>query len=77
VKEEAKLLQVLSIIRYSKFVWSILRSIVAIAAGGRGVPHDRRERARPEFENHHIPSYGSHFPNHQGTIFDLKKKKVA
>jgi len=46
VKKEAKLLHVLSVTRYSKFVWSILRSRVAIA-GGQRVPHDRREKARP------------------------------
>jgi len=47
VKEEAKLLQVLLVTRYSKFVWSILRS-KAIATGGQGIPHDKRERARPK-----------------------------
>jgi hypothetical protein len=47
VKEETKLLQVLSVTRYSKFVWLILRSKVA-AAGGQGVLDDRRERARPK-----------------------------
>jgi hypothetical protein len=30
-----------------------------------------------KFESHHIPGYGSHFPNRQGTNFDLKKKKDA
>jgi len=47
VKEEAKLLHVLSIKRYSKFVWSILRSKTAIA-WGQGVPHDKKERAQPK-----------------------------
>jgi len=44
VKEETKLLQVILVTRYSKFVWSILRSRV-VAEGGQGVPHDKRERA--------------------------------
>jgi hypothetical protein len=30
-----------------------------------------------KFESHHIPGYGSHPPNRQGTNFDLKKKKAA
>jgi hypothetical protein len=47
VKEEAKLLHVLSVTRYSKFVWSILRSKTT-TTGGQGVPHDRRKRAWPE-----------------------------
>jgi len=47
VKEEAKLLHMLLVTRYSKFVWSILRSRAA-ATRGQGVPHDKRERARPE-----------------------------
>jgi hypothetical protein len=44
VKEEVKLLHMLSITRYSKFVWSILRSR-ATTTWGEGVPHDRRERS--------------------------------
>jgi hypothetical protein len=47
VKEEAKLLHMLSVTRYSKFVWSILRSR-AVATWGQGVPHDRRERSWPK-----------------------------
>jgi hypothetical protein len=38
---------VLLITRYSKFVWSILKS-KAVAAREQGVPHDRRERTWPE-----------------------------
>jgi len=47
VKEEVKLLHVLLVTRYSKFVWSILRSR-AIIARGQGIPHDRREKVWPE-----------------------------
>jgi hypothetical protein len=47
VKEKAKLLQVLSVTRYSKFVWLILKSR-ATATRGQGVPHDRKEKTQPE-----------------------------
>ncbi len=76
MKKEAKLLQVLSVTRYSKFVWSILRSRAAVA-WDKESPMTEEKKHGQKFESHHIVSYGNHFPNHQGTNFDLKKKKAA
>jgi len=76
VKEETKLLHMLSVTRYSRFVWSILRSRAA-ATWGQGGPMIEEKNLGQKFESHDIPGYGSHLPNRQRTNFDLKKKKAA
>jgi hypothetical protein len=76
VKEEVKLLHMLSVTRYSKFVWSILRSRAAATWGQRDPMTEEKDHGQ-KFEGHDIPGYGNHLPNCQGTNFDLKKKKAA
>jgi hypothetical protein len=62
VKEEVKLLHMLSVTRYSKFVWSILR-LRATATGDKESPMTEEKEHGQKFESHHIPGYGSHLPN--------------
>ncbi len=43
--------------------------------GDKEFPMTKEKEHGQKFESHHIPGYGNHLPNHQGTNFDLKKKK--
>jgi len=45
--------------------------------GDKESPMTEEKEHGQKFESHHILGYGNHLPNHQGTNFDLKKKKAA